>query len=371
MATITVPDNATQAALKATRRNIRRAVRIFESDGVTPYDLNPGFVSFEISVDAGRDERRSLTLQLRDEGKAGQDASQLWYDKIIKCYRGYEVDGSDYLPVVGTFLLDRTSRTRNSNLVQVTGRDLSKKLAYEFGEWVEFDKNTPLENVIRDIALAGGLPASAMNLPLTGINIDTELAYQPSAFRWSTMHQLADSYNFDLYFDPSGVMQMEEHPRLVGDPIQWTFETGTQGNIGSDTRDVTDGPIRNKVIVIGNSDDSDSTPPSGSAINQSAGNTSVDRIGLRPVTETRTELTSSVNCQALAERLLENYTKERFDISAEILATPWLEANILVVYDREDADDFDEVRRYILESFTISSAGGLMPAQLSRLQTDE
>jgi len=369
MATITPPSSQIQSALLDTTRHIRRKVEIYELDGVTPYYLNPGFAGFSISVDGTRAERRSLTLQIRNEGGLTQEVGELWYDKIIKCYRGFDLVDDTYLPCVGTFIMDRHRKPRQTNLIELTGRDLSKRLSFNFGEWVEFPVNTPIENVIADIAIAGGLEPGLIDLPLSGLNTGNELTYEPSSVRWTAMRELADSHNYDLFFTADGKLIMEEYPRLVGDPVQHVFETGPRGNIGDYSREGTDAPIYNKVVVVGASNEYNDLPAFGVAVNQAGTPTSVDRIGLRPITVSRTELVYDAECQLLADRLLEDYSKERFDIGATVLTTPWLEANILCQFERQNPDDFDEVRRYVLESFSISSEGGLMDAALSRLQS--
>lgn len=88
---------------------ITRRVAVYEQDGVTPWNPDPlGDPNFErlvdgnITVDSGRDERRGLDITLRNDDmllRPSQD-NGLWYDKIIKVWRGIRFQPSAAAPLV-------------------------------------------------------------------------------------------------------------------------------------------------------------------------------------------------------------------------------------------------------------------------------
>lgn len=97
------PSTAVIHAVESGTSTITRRVEIYESDGVTLWnpdpDNDPDFarlVDGSVSVDYTRDERRTLDLTLSNpDNLLRPDANGgLWYDKIIKVFRGvtYPVD---------------------------------------------------------------------------------------------------------------------------------------------------------------------------------------------------------------------------------------------------------------------------------------
>jgi len=94
--------------------------------------------------------------------------------------------------------------------------------------------------------------------------------------------------------------------------------------------------------------------------------TRIDLIGRRPHTVTRPNVTSNAHAQSLAELLLEDAAKERFDISSNAIPDPRLEANILVQFDRPDVNA-GETNRYILESFDLPLSPGPSSIKVSKM----
>lgn len=84
------------AAIEAGQSQIIRRVEVYESDAITlwvPDPDDPDFsrlVDGSVSVDYSRDERRTLDLTLRNDDKLLRPNALggLWYDKIIKVFRG-------------------------------------------------------------------------------------------------------------------------------------------------------------------------------------------------------------------------------------------------------------------------------------------
>jgi hypothetical protein len=90
----TPPQSVINAVLAATTRTIRR-VEIYESDSVTRWapDTAVRLIAGSVNIDQTRDERRTLDLTLDNtDGVLNTYPGGFWYDKIIKCFRGVNVN---------------------------------------------------------------------------------------------------------------------------------------------------------------------------------------------------------------------------------------------------------------------------------------
>jgi len=88
--------------LGATTRHVRR-VEIYESDGVTRWekDTVARLRDGSVSVDYGRDERRTVELTLGNADRVlVNKPGEFWYDKIIKVFRGVNVYAGKILPKI-------------------------------------------------------------------------------------------------------------------------------------------------------------------------------------------------------------------------------------------------------------------------------
>lgn len=103
----TLPPDDIITALESGVVNITRRVEICEQDGTTLWNpeptLDPDFarlVDGTVSVDYGADERRKLdiTLDNFDKKLRPNPVNGLWYDKVIKVYRGVTYLGRSVAP---------------------------------------------------------------------------------------------------------------------------------------------------------------------------------------------------------------------------------------------------------------------------------
>lgn len=105
------PQQVVDAFIAGTTEHVRR-VDIYESNGQRLWKRDVPFISGSISVDQTRDERRSLDLTIDNtSGEYPNDVNELWYDKIIKVYRGVRLKNPDRKPRIGIFT---SSTTYNS-----------------------------------------------------------------------------------------------------------------------------------------------------------------------------------------------------------------------------------------------------------------
>jgi hypothetical protein len=88
------PPAAVLQRINASSTRVTRRVEIYEADGITRWANDTGnfLVGGSVSVDYGRDERRTVDLQLDNTtGALNADPNGgFWYDKILKVFRGVE-----------------------------------------------------------------------------------------------------------------------------------------------------------------------------------------------------------------------------------------------------------------------------------------
>jgi len=99
-----VSDDVKEAILAGVTQ-ITRRIEIFEADGVTPWQpsITPRLISGAVGLSAGSDSRRTLDCVLdNSDGLISHNPENgLWYDKIVKAYRGVRYAQSRKTPHVG------------------------------------------------------------------------------------------------------------------------------------------------------------------------------------------------------------------------------------------------------------------------------
>jgi hypothetical protein len=96
------PPEAIEKFLAPTTRHVRR-VEIYEQDAVTRWtkDTTLRLKSGSVNIEYGRDERRTLDLVLdNSDGVLENAPGEFWYDKIIKVFRGVQVNETVRVPQI-------------------------------------------------------------------------------------------------------------------------------------------------------------------------------------------------------------------------------------------------------------------------------
>lgn len=92
------------AAIHSGTVSVKRRFEIYESDGTTlwmPSADVPRMVDGSVTVDYGRDARRSFDVTLNNkDGVIAHDPDGFWYDKVLKFYRGVEFRNTKLIPSV-------------------------------------------------------------------------------------------------------------------------------------------------------------------------------------------------------------------------------------------------------------------------------
>lgn len=369
---ITLPPAKFVDAIHGTVTRVTSRVEIYEQDNATLWRPSGqlGLLSGNVSVDQGRDERRTLSLSLDNSDNAlNLSPGGLWYDKVIRAYRGVRAsDGSTWEAQVGEFMIDDLKQADFPNNLDITGRDFTKKLLIDkFATMTGFAKNQPFEEIIRTIALNGGIPASKMSLPLTGKSTNKVYFFDRTLSRWEAIKQLAGDFAYDIYFDMNGVLRLETFTDPYLDPPQYTFRTGEFGNIMDFGKSLNDSRIYNYVVVTGGTPEGGGTPPYATASNSDpASPTSIQELGRRAYFYTSEFMTTQAQCQAVANKFIKIHALEQFETSIESIVAPYLEAGITVNFeDPEPAAH--QPNKYLMDSFSIPLGLGSMSSSLKRV----
>lgn len=93
------------AAIYSGKTQIRRRVEIYQADGKTPWNpgITPRLIDGSVTVAYDSNIRRSFNLTLdNDDGLINHEPDNgLWYDKIIKIFRGVQYQNNRVFPTVG------------------------------------------------------------------------------------------------------------------------------------------------------------------------------------------------------------------------------------------------------------------------------
>lgn len=352
---LVLPSEEIIEATNAPVTQITRRIEVTESDGSTVWRSSDslGLLGGSVSVDANRDERRSFDIELENiDGSLTPGPDGLWYDKIIKVYRGVRSGSTIWERHIGEFFIDSISKKHHPRTVGVSGRDRTKVLLKsKFARATTFPKNHPIEEVVRTIAVNGGVPTNRINLPLTGVSTGREFPFDAKTERWKAIKEVCTSHNYDVYFDNAGMLRMS----LFADPAtgipEFTFQTGPEGNLASFRKSVSDSRLYNHIVVTGEA--GNQVPIVATASNTAASSpTRIALIGQRSYFYTSSFITSKTQAQDVANRFLKIYAMESFDLSMESIVIPWMEPGIVVEFLDPDPGPNDPTN-FLLTDFTI------------------
>lgn len=365
------PDKFVDTIHGATTRITLRC-EIYEADNTTLWRSSGeiGLLGGEVSVDSTRDERRQLGIEFDNSDRdlqIGPDG--LWYDKILKVFRGVRAsDGTEWERQLGEFMIDSIDSNSFPRTISISARDFTKKLMKDkFATTTGFVKNQPVEEILRVIAVNGGIPSTRINFPLTGKSTGKDFIFDRTLSRWEGMQEIARAYALDLYFDQDGFLRLETFTDPYLDPPQYTFQTGINSNISEFSRKISDSRIYNHVVATGGSDDPNSIPPYAVAENNTLDSpTRIAKLGRRSYFYTSSFMTTKEQCQAVADKLLKVHALEQFEVDIEALVIPYLEAGITVNFlDPEPM--VNQPTKYLLSSFSIPLSTDAMPTSVRRV----
>ena len=363
------PLPAVIAEINSPTTRVTRRVEVYESDGTTrwPGDNGVRLLDGSVSVDYARDERRSVDLRLDNSDNAlrSDPNGGFWYDKILKVYRGVELDdGSKWEVQLGEFMIDRLAEPHFPNIVTVTGRDYSKKLqTSKFLVATQFTSGTTVETVIRAIGQNGGI--SRFLFPPTGKTLGRDFLFERGTPRWQAMTEIATAYGFEVFFDTQGFCVLQQFQDPSTSPLVAVYKTGAEGNLVSYDKSANDSRLYNHIVVTGEA--TDIAPVFASAKNEQPNSpTRIARIGERVYQYTSAFITTTVQAQDVANAFLKVHALEEYEVGLGSIVYPWLEAGDIVDFIDPKAGT-NQPTRFLLSSFTIPLTLGAMTGSAKRV----
>lgn len=268
---------------------------------------------------------------------------------------------------IGEFMIDNISEDDHPRQTKVTGRDYTKKcLNSKFTQAVEFDGPISLELLIAELAANCGI--TKMALPPTGVTIEGKFTYERNSPRWAAMKALANAYQYDLYFDNTGYLQMTPYQDPTTTPPTFTFRVGPKiGNMASYTKSTDDSQLFNHISVIGATDDESRLTPWAEAKDTDADSpTNIDEIGDRLYEYDNDFIVTTEQAQSVANQLLASYSLEQFTLDFSAICMFFLDTGDIIrwVDPRPAIGDPDT---FLLQTMTIPITFGPMQATAARL----
>lgn len=369
---LTLPPTEVVDAIHGTTTRVTRRVAFYMPDGVTPWEpegpgVRPPLIDGSVSLDQSREERRQLSLTISGEGgtyRPGVEA--LWYDKVVKVWRGVEYPGGSWERQLGEFYIDRLDWDHHPDTVRITARDGAKLMKKsKFASNTRFPINHPIEDVVRDIAVSGGLAISKINVPITNAALNEDTYFDQGAERWGAMAEVATAFGYELFFDNEGNLTMREFqdPFLLA--AEYTFQTGSDGNLVQFSRSINDSRLRNHVVVHGEA--ANKTPIYAELLNHSSiSPTNIARIGKR--TEVfRSGFVQTVDqAAALCEQLMKVMGLEQYDVDLSAIVIPYIDVGVVARFLDPDTTG-SEPTEYLIQRVDIPLGPGPMRASVGRV----
>lgn len=336
------------AAINSGFSKVTRRVEIYESDGETLWvpsngDTRSRLVTGSISVDYGRDERRTidLTLANTDGVLTSRSGEGFWYNKVLKVYRGVRYGDDTWETQMGEFLIDKIDSDLRSGMIKVSGRDPWKKLMTSKLQYsMSFPAGTYLYELVRALAANAGI--TKLKIPFTNETLSSALDLERGTERGAVIKQACNSHNYDVYFDNQGYLTMEKYADPTLSPSVIVFKTGPSGNLVDYQKSINDSRLYNHVIVYGDREAVEGgtilMPYFGEAKNENPNSpTSIQEIGDRVWTFASSFFTSDDQCQELANSRLAILSLETYEINWSSIYYPWLDVGRIVDVIEPDA----------------------------------
>jgi hypothetical protein len=231
---------------------------------------------------------------------------------------------------LGEYMIDNINQSDFPNTMSVTCRDYTKKLLMaKFKAPIEFPKNHPIEEIVRAIAVSGGIPASRLNLPFTGKNTGRVYPFDSGSERWNAIEEVSIAYGYEVYFTDQGILTMSAMQDPTTGVVSWDFNTGPGGNIASFSKSASDARLFNHVVVTGEA--TDQLPVYAEVFNtEPTSPTRINRLGIRTYHYNSSFIETESQALETATRFLKVQALEQFEVSIDSIVMPWLDVGSIV-----------------------------------------
>lgn len=331
-------------------------------------------VDGSIDADLSRGTRRTMTLSLTNpdaEFTPDSEWGGLFYvDRLIRVWRGVVLDDGteEYVPV-GTFMIDTADvvAERNMSIVAVSASDLWKKVnKAKFGSPKKWVAGTPVQTVIKDMAVLGGVTKFVIDdlshRTTQTRQIQADLHFERGDVIGDELLKLGTAWGLDIYFDQLGRLVSEEM-RLNRASV-WTYSPGQDSSLLTVKASYKDELLYNHIIVTGTAD-SNNPVYATAKDNDPASPTYVGRIGLRTFMYESAMIATVEQAQDTANKLLARNTKVTEDIELQTICNPAFECNDVVTVSESEFTKLN--RRLRIQSFSVPLSSSRQTIRLRRM----
>lgn len=234
---------------------------------------------------------------------------------------------------IGEFMIDGINSDRFPNQVKVTGRDYTKKmLQSKLRHNTTFVAGTKIRDIVYSVAINSGIPANKLRLDIGDEAVAADMSFDRGTDRWTIAKGACDAFTYELYFDGAGFLVARKFLDPYLSPVNWTFKTGSDGNLVTYDKSTNDSRIFNHIIVFADPASGDGLPFFGEAYNDDPDSpTNRNRIGDRVEPPFQANwLNSDEECQNFAVMRLKVAALESYDISFSSIYYPWLDGGEIV-----------------------------------------
>lgn len=297
--------------------------------------------------------------QVGTQGKILLEKAMAWLEDR-RPYKMWEYN-------VGEFVIENISEDFFPGITKISGRDYTAKgMKSIFEESASFVAGTRLDQLVRAIAANFGIVK--MKIPNVPDKLESRLDIESGTERWRVIKDACEMFNYELFFDHTGVLIMRPFLDPTTSPIAWTFKTGKQGNLVTYSRATNDALIYNHIIVKGGlSNDADTLPAFGQARNtEPSSPTRIARLGDRAKIVEAPWLKKDQKCRELAQRRLKINALETYEINYSSYVYPWMEAGEIIQFLDPERDE-TEPTRFLQDTINLPMGLGPMSATGKRV----
>jgi hypothetical protein len=363
---VTAPSANVMASLIGPQTQVTRRVDIYEEDGNTLWARDVPITGGSVSADQSRSERRNIDLVIdNSDGRFQHTPGGLWYDKVIKPYRGVTAaNGEQWEAQLGEFLIDEVQSQHFPDTIHITGRDYTKKLLLSKLRYATtFQEGQLVTTVVQALALNGGITKYVM--PVSGKMLGKDFTFEAGTERWKAITDICTAYSFEVFFDAQGYFIVREYEDPATTPAVWEFKTGTGGSLVSWQKTTRDARLYNVVLVTGTG--TNQLPVTGLAENHHVDSpTRIEEIGERVYTYQSNFITTAAQAQEVADTFLKVHALEEYDLGLSSLVLPWLEVGEIIQFTSDESIP-GEPDRFLLSNLSMPLALGAMSSTGKRV----
>ncbi|MCY0926221.1 DUF5047 domain-containing protein [Streptomyces sp. H27-H1] len=324
--------STTSAFRQALTSSHRMAVQVDAYyDGELTYENLP-IVDGAVTLDRGSKVRRSLALTIGDLSLLPWDSADplAVYGQELVVKRGIPLAGGTEWVPLGTFRIDEPSADVRMGPLTLTGK--SAEVAIQDAKFVVPTSSRghgTCMDVITYLIREVDPDAVIVNNTVGARNPGCPIAdWTANADRWDAVTQVARAMHAEIYCDASNRYVVSDVPNPLTSPVAWDIADGEGGTLISAARTLSRSAVYNAVVVIGENTSSGNAPVSAIAYDDDP--TSPTRwggpYGKVPLSYPSALLTSSADCQAVADSMLFDATAANVQVAINAIPNPALEA---------------------------------------------